>query len=400
MKFIRIKFILICSLVFLSFPLSSEKRKDYANYLDWQISSEKSEFIKLWEETELNFQSLDSESYVKRIEELSLAFQNELNCQNTLEFEQSKNDAARAVLDSLEKLHETARTGIHRNISICRIKANIAIINYVNLKANIMNHNTSTLFFLFFVLFLILVLFAASTAFFAMRLRKSRKNEKSTSDFNQKIIEAQEKERKRISLELHDTIAQNLRAIQLLTSQAFSTEDESSGNPELKKQILDLESKSIIDIRTLCYNLTPPDLDRKDLRAALSHFCSTFARDTKIECSLVITEDCDFSVYSSEDQLNIFRLIQEALNNAAKHSKADEITVVMRKDVNNENEQLRILITDDGVGFNLESASFLDSHFGLKGMKERTKFLNGTLKINTAPEEGTEVQITIPYKEI
>ena len=60
---------------------------------------------------------------------------------------------------------------------------------------------------------------------------------------------------------------------------------------------------------------------------------------------------------------------------------------------------MRIIITDDGIGFNFESASFLDSHFGLKGMKERTKFLNGTLEINTAPSEGTEVKIMIPYKD-
>ncbi|WP_318743701.1 sensor histidine kinase [Treponema sp.] len=129
------------------------------------------------------------------------------------------------------------------------------------------------------------------------------------------------------------------------------------------------------------------------------HFCSTFTRDTQIECSLVITEDCDFSVYSSESQLNIFRLIQEALNNAAKHSKAEEITVVIRKDSSSGTDRLRIFITDDGIGFNFESASFLDSHFGLKGMKERTKFLNGTLEINTAPGESTEVKIMIPYKD-
>ncbi|MBQ0051809.1 MAG: sensor histidine kinase [Treponema sp.] len=388
--------------MFFSLNVFSEKNRDYANYKDWQILSEKSHFLQLWENTELEFLSFDSEIYVNKIEELKSAFEVELNGQKTFEFEQEKNEAAKKVLGSLEKLQKAAESGVHKEISLCRIETNLAIIGYVNLKANIMDHNTDSMLFLFLVLFVILVLFVVSTAVFATRLKHSRKNEKSTSDFNQKIIEAQEKERKRISLELHDTIAQNLRAIQLLTSQAFSAGGDEDELSEIKKQVLELESKSIIDIRTLCYNLTPPDLDRKDLRSAITHFCSTFKRDTKIDCSLVITDDFNFANYSPENQLNIFRLIQEALTNAAKHSKAEEITVVIRKDNSNNSggsKRLRILITDDGVGFNLESASFLDSHFGLKGMKERTKFLNGTLKINTAPDEGTEVQIAIPYKE-
>lgn len=395
----EIKKVLTCLLlIFLSLKIFSQESRDYADYKDWQISSEKSNFVQLWEETELNFNSYTASEYKERIELISDSLKKEIEEQKTFEYESSMKMLTDNLFELLEELKESAGKS-HREVSLCRIQTNLAVINYVNLRANIMKNNTKTIFFLLLVLFVILVIFILSTTVFALRLRKSKKNEKNTSDFNQKIIEAQENERKRISLELHDTIAQNLRAIQLLTSQAFSSEKNKNEISELKNQVLDLESKSIIDIRTLCYNLTPPDLDRKDLRSALSHFCSTFTRDTKIECSLVITEDCDFSVYSSESQLNIFRLVQEALNNAAKHSQAEEITVVVRKDILKENSQLRILITDDGTGFNLESASFLDSHFGLKGMKERSKFLGGTLEINTAPGEGTEVKIIIPYKE-
>ena len=90
----------------------------------------------------------------------------------------------------LEKLNELVKTVSCRDILLCRIEANVAIINYVNLKANIMDNNTNTVLFLFLVLFFILVLFAVSTSVFAIRLKKSKENEQSTNIFNQKIIEA------------------------------------------------------------------------------------------------------------------------------------------------------------------------------------------------------------------
>ena len=90
----------------------------------------------------------------------------------------------------LEKLNELVKTGSRRDILLCRIETNVAIINYVNLKANIMDNNTNTVLFLFLVLFFILVLFAVSTGVFAVRLKKSKENEQSTNIFNQKIIEA------------------------------------------------------------------------------------------------------------------------------------------------------------------------------------------------------------------
>lgn len=75
----------------------------------------------------------------------------------------------------LEKLNELVKTGSRRDILLCRIETNVAIINYVNLKANIMDNNTNTVLFLFLVLFFILVLFAVSTSVFAVRLKNQRK---------------------------------------------------------------------------------------------------------------------------------------------------------------------------------------------------------------------------------
>lgn len=372
-------------------------KKDYANYKDWQLNSKKAEVIQHWEETELNYANYSLPEYIEQLHHIKEHIESEAHLQNTFEYADSKSLCIQNLLTQLDSLIEACKNDDGLGIMNARIKTNLAIIEYENLQVNIVENNYSEIFSLFIYLIIILVLFVFATAFFAIRLVKSIKNEQSTSGFNHKILKTQEQERTKISMELHDTIAQDLRAILLLTEEAFSSKNDEEAK-KLQSKVLELESKSIMSIRTICYNLTPPDLDRKDLRSALSHYCSTFQRDSNIECSLVITEDCNFDNFTKEDQLNFFRLVQEALNNVAKHSKAEEVTIVIRTKNAGGEQHLLLLITDDGVGFNLESTKFLDSHFGLRGMKERTNLLNGKFKINTAPDEGTEVQIEIPLK--
>jgi signal transduction histidine kinase len=123
-------------------------------------------------------------------------------------------------------------------------------------------------------------------------------------------MQGQEEERSRISLELHDTVAQNIKYAQLLVEQLKPHLPEDGGVRELSGRITDVDLRCIRDIRTLCCNLTPPDL-----AAALSHFCTTFSLDSGIPCTIVVAEGTPLDILDARQKLHCFRLVQEALNN-------------------------------------------------------------------------------------
>jgi len=395
-KVFSLSFLILFFSTSLLFGANTKNRKDYADYKDWQLQVNENFLLQEWETLELNYKNLTLEEYSNKVLQLKDLLNEEKEKGISFVYEDSSIIYWENLNNALNQLEKAILDKNEDKILEARTLTNIAIIDYENLQINIRHNSMKTIFSLFVSLLVILLLFIAATAIFAIRLRKSQENEQETSDFNQKILEVQENERKRLSLELHDTIAQNLRAIQLLTSKAFNLKENDSQLPELKQQVLELESKSILEIRTMCYNLTPPDLDRKDLKAALTHYCSTFKRDTGIECTLVITEDCNFEALTQENQLDIFRVIQESLTNVAKHSKAETASVILRNKIESNKKALIIIISDDGVGFIPEKVNSLDSHFGLRGIKERTKYLNGKIKINSEPGEGTEIRMEIP----
>lgn len=224
--------------------------------------------------------------------------------------------------------------------------------------------------------------------------------EQNTTLFTQAVMQGQEEERNRISLELHDTVAQNIKYAQIQLEQLKPLLPKTDAVQNLAMQISNTDSLCIQDIRTLCYNLTPPDLKQGNLVSAISHFASTFTRDTKILCSVVVIENTPLNLLTDIQKLHCFRLIQEALNNAAKHASPTEASVFLRKTDNN---TLLLLITDDGIGIsadkilNLKTSANSD-HFGIRGMQKRVEFMHGTINFTSIDNEGTEVRIEFPLQ--
>ncbi|WP_407425967.1 sensor histidine kinase [Treponema sp.] len=178
-----------------------------------------------------------------------------------------------------------------------------------------------TIFFLIFD-----VLFFASIVlviFLAIKYLKSDQKLRTSDKYLRYTIQGQEEERARIARELHDTVAQDLRYCRSL-SLKLSDQD-------LQSDISKILDKSISEVRSMSYNLAPPDITKNDLCANVINLCNTFEEFSDIEIRLTIPENTDTSFLTKEENLNLYRIIQEALNNILKHAQADEVTVLLQK---------------------------------------------------------------------
>lgn len=226
-------------------------------------------------------------------------------------------------------------------------------------------------------LFLAIVagLLAVSFVFYKIRLSRQKK-------FNQIILEIQEEERLRISNELHDTIAQNLKSIQM--------ESENQENPSISG----LAKDSITQIRALCYNLMPPDFNIEKSDSKLENLLEFLCKDLTSK-GFVCHFFCDENLPKIKDKnvlLNIFRIIQEALNNAHLHSKATNCTVLVK----NKNSSIIIFVTDNGIGIPEEVLkNGKKNHYGIHSMRSRAEIIGAKLNIKSEENDGTEIRLEI-----
>jgi signal transduction histidine kinase len=150
--------------------------------------------------------------------------------------------------------------------------------------------------------------------------------------------------------------------------------------------ISDLVSAGIRTVRQVVTDLRPNLLDDVGLAAAVKDHVKRFQRDTEIECNLVLPED----VTLDEDQsVTAFRIIQEALNNVAKHAKASKVDIHFAR----HGDSLLLQIEDNGIGFDTARK---EQSFGLLGIKERALMIGGTATIESVPGKGTLISLSIP----
>jgi PAS domain S-box-containing protein len=207
------------------------------------------------------------------------------------------------------------------------------------------------------------------------------------------IIHGQEQERQRFSKELHDGIGQVLTAVRLQVS-ALETQDEVQFN-YLKKKINNTIDSTISEVKRISSNLMPSAIEDFGLLGALEHLChlvpSTMAVDFKYD-----VKDSQFKL-SKNEQFAIYRIAQEAINNAVKHSSATVLKVCF--ELQSEHELL-LKIEDNGKGFKQDKIiSFYENHTissGLNNMKERAELINAKLLINSNLGEGTKLNLVIP----
>ncbi len=199
-----------------------------------------------------------------------------------------------------------------------------------------------------------------------------------------------EDERQRISRELHDSIGQNLHLIRMKLKNNGIPKD----NILYKEKDILLNSIeiSINELKEIIYNLRPKILDEMGIGVALKTLIQKISENTGIHGSVDITGQ--ESRLDSKLELTLYRLTQEALNNILKHSMAKEFNIQLIF----KNDSVKLLISDDGVGFDINNISKekYSSGFGLLNMQERIQSYNGQLKIDSSPGSGTITIIEIP----
>jgi PAS domain S-box-containing protein len=207
------------------------------------------------------------------------------------------------------------------------------------------------------------------------------------------IINGQEKERKRIAAEIHDGIGQ------MLTSLRMKMEQIEDLNPQLNGQVAQVNGLlySIInETKRICSDLLPSVLDDFGLRAAINELLK-MCKDSVSGIEFELVENIRDNYLPKEVEIGAFRILQEALNNAIKHSGANQITV----HVDNDGEYLNLIVQDNGKGFYFEKQNMLSREFaskanGLRNMKERAELLGGQLTVTSESGQGTIVQLEIP----
>jgi len=195
------------------------------------------------------------------------------------------------------------------------------------------------------------------------------------------IIETQETEQKRIAEDLHDELGGNLAAIKMIM-QSFNLENQKS---QLLSMLID---KASANARNIAHNLMPPEFNETNLNDLLANHFVSLNQERNIKISFH-SSDNNNGHFTKQEELIIYRIVLELVNNSLRHALATEITAQLIYHPN----QLSIMVEDNGKGF---SKSSMDG-IGLKNVRSRVNYLNGTLHIDSA-HNGTTIMIQLPYK--
>jgi len=206
-----------------------------------------------------------------------------------------------------------------------------------------------------------------------------------------KLIEAQEQERRRIARELHDDIGQRLALLAIELAQLQQNSSNPSTFPGHIVKIQQQTSEIAADIQSLSHELHSSRLQYLGLAAALKGFCQEFSEQQKVEVDYKTNELP--APLSPDISLCFFRVLQESLHNAAKHSGVTHFEVQLWGTP----DEIHLTIGDSGVGFDVEAAK-ASRGLGLISMQERLKLLNGTLVIESQLQRGTTIHASVPHR--
>jgi two-component system, NarL family, sensor histidine kinase DevS len=208
-------------------------------------------------------------------------------------------------------------------------------------------------------------------------------------DALQRVVTAQESERRRLARELHDETGQALTSILLGLRTVEEAADE-SGRAAAIGELRDLVRSTLQDVRQLAVELRPTALDDFGLVPALERLTSSFAESTGI--AVDFQPSLRVSRLAPEIETALYRIVQEALTNIVKHARATRVSVVIAE----KPDAVTAVIEDDGVGF--DSATDHGEGLGLVGMQERVALLGGRMVIETTPGAGTTCLAEVPLR--
>ena len=216
-----------------------------------------------------------------------------------------------------------------------------------------------------------------------------QREQKAREEFTHLLISSQEAERRRIARELHDSLGQNLSIIKSrahLAAQQFSQPSSAATHIEAIERIA---SEAIDETRSLAHNLRPMHIEHAGLTASLQELIREVSQSSEVYFQRRV-ENVD-GIFKGEAATNVYRVVQEALNNLIKHSHAQQAMITVERDI----RTVRLRIADDGVGFDTGEEMGRQG-LGLTSISERVRMLGGTLCIQSAPNHGTQLTIELP----
>ena len=226
-------------------------------------------------------------------------------------------------------------------------------------------------------------------------LSAARRTHKQLQLLSRRILSSQEEERKRISRDLHDVVAQMLNGINLrLAELRKETATSSAGLDRKISRTQRLVEESVDNVHRFARQLRPAMLDDLGLIPAMEAFAKSFARDTGIRVTLDTTTKLE--ELNGAKRTALFRVVQEALTNVVRHARAKRVDISLQL----RGETVHMRIKDNGKSFDVHKVMHSGKvrHVGLLGMKERVDMIGGAFEIESSPGKGTTIHVAIPFK--
>jgi PAS domain S-box-containing protein len=217
-----------------------------------------------------------------------------------------------------------------------------------------------------------------------------KRAEKTMRDLSSRLINAQEMERKIVSQDLHDSIGGKLTGLKYSLEKVIFDLENAPGSLETSlADVLSIVQSTTEETQRITKHLHPSILDDLGLFAAIREICREFR---EVYSDIQVTNDLEIHEHEVPDSLKIliFRILQEALNNVAKHSGADTVNLSLKKN----QQKIELTIKDNGKGFDLPEVLHADTYergFGLQSMKERTELFGGSINIESKKGKGTTI---------
>lgn len=218
---------------------------------------------------------------------------------------------------------------------------------------------------------------------FSQRLIESQEN------FSRQLIESQEQERKRIAIELHDSVGQSLIVIRNRALMGLNATDKQEKIIAQMEEISESAAETIADVRRISHNLHPYQLEHLGLKTAIETMIEAAENASEIKFETEIDEIDD--LLSKESEINLYRIVQESLNNILKHSQATKVKILILKN----DDVLSVFISDNGKGFDTGYSFNEPTGLGLTGIRERAKMLGAQHEISSVVGAGTTVSLNL-----
>jgi signal transduction histidine kinase len=253
-----------------------------------------------------------------------------------------------------------------------------------------------TAYFRLIWLFALLVfLFAAALCCLWLVIRRAKEREIQSTAFSRALVSALEEERARISRELHDTVAQDLRMLILRTGSIKRAWDQVR-REDICDEIAGTMSALIGKVRSLCDGLLPPDFGIQPFGDHLHRLCHDFEKRAGIACRVSVPESFTLNNLNMETRLHIFRILQEALTNIGKHASSPTVILTVREG----EDAMYFIVSDEGKGFSHPGNGSANSPgLGIRGMRERAAIIGAKLTIDSETGHGTTVTLKFPVEK-